>query len=64
LCPALVVALLQYFVTIRRYGKPAGSLAAAAFTFGITFVLCLLALIIASHLTKKRQQALNREPED
>ena len=62
--PALVVALIQYVVSLRRYGKPEGSLAAACFTAGITFVLCFLAITLAAHITKKRQKKLNEEPEE
>ena len=62
--PALVVALIQYVVSLRRYGKPEGALAAACFVCGIIFVLCFLAITLAAHFTKKRQQKLNEEPEE
>ena len=62
--PALVVALIQYVVTLRRYGKPEGSLAAACFTCGITFVLCFLAITAAAHITQKRQEKLDEEPKE
>lgn len=62
--PALMVAVIQYVVSLRRYGKPEGSLAAACFTAAITFVLCFLAITLAAHITKKRQKKLNEEPEE
>ena len=64
LIAALCVGLFQFAFTYLRYHEPVGSLWGAAILTGVTFVLCFAAISIAGRITKKRQAALNSEPEE
>lgn len=61
---AAAAGLFLGFFTYVRYQKPQGSLAAGLIIAGCTFVLCLVALTVAARITKKRQLALEREPDE
>ena len=63
LLAALCAALFMFGFTFLRFHRPVGSLAAAAVGGVITFAGCYVALILAARATKKRQDALNAEPE-
>ena len=54
---------LGLFVYARSH-KPQGSLAAGLIIAASTFVICLVCLQLAARATKKRQAALEAEPED
>lgn len=64
LIAALCTAAFIFGFTFLRFHRPAGSLAAGAITAVIVFPVCYAALILAARATKKRQDALNAEPED
>lgn len=64
LIAALCVGLFQLGFSYLRYHKPVGSLWGAVISTGITFALCFAAVSIAGRITKKRQAALNLEPEE
>ncbi len=64
LIAALAVGLFSFAFAMRNFNKPVGSLVGSGIAAVFTFVLCFLVLSFASRWTKKRQQALETEPED
>ena len=54
------------FLTLwhRFPNKPAGSVAAGLISAALVFVLCFVTLTIFARATKKKQQALEQEPEE
>ena len=64
LIAAVVSAVFIFSFTFLRFHKPVGSLYAGGITGLISFAGCYVALILAARATKKRQDALNAEPED
>ena len=64
LITAVISAVFIFSFTFLRFHKPAGSLAAGGITGLMAFAGCYIALILAARATKKRQDALNAEPED
>ena len=64
LTAALLFGALTFAASLVRYHKPQGSLAGAGISAVCCFVLCFAALQLSAHAVKKRQEALNAEPED
>ena len=64
LIAAGITAVFMFSFTFLRYHKPVGSLYAGGITGLIAFTGCYITLILAAQATKKRQDALNAEPED
>ena len=60
----VVVAVVMFVFTFMRYGKLWGSLATGVFMGLFCFALGYAALRLAARATKKRQDELNKEPED
>ena len=64
LIAAGITAVFLFSFTFLRFHKLAGSLCAGGLTGLIAFTGCYITLILAARATKKRQDALNAEPED
>ncbi len=60
LAAALVVGLLSFL----RFHEAVVGLISGGIMFAFCFILCFIALQLAAKATKKRQEALNAEPED
>ena len=60
-----VMGVVMFLGVFRNYSdKPMGSIAAGLFTAIIVFVLCFIVLTIYLHAYKKRNEALEEEPEE
>ena len=60
-------AFMMVFTFVRTYlgyHKPAGSVAAGIWSGGFTFTISLIAMLLISRYTKKRQEKLEEEPEE
>ena len=64
LLAAACVFLFMFTYTYLRYRAPQGSLVSALISSAGCLLLCFLGLQIAAGITKKRQAALNAEPEE
>ena len=61
---ALAFGAFTTIMIYKNYQKPAGTLAAALITAGITFLICFAALTLAMKKTEKRKKELEEEPAD
>ena len=64
LVAGLITGAVWFFVFQRRTGDLKLSLGGAAFTFVLTAVLCFIATQLSARAVRKRQEALNAEPEE
>ena len=64
LIAGLAVGILLFLSFYLRYHALQASLMGAAFAFAISAGLCMIGLTLAARATKKRQEALNAEPEE
>lgn len=64
LIASVALGIFNFFMVFKNYHKPVGALAVSVVSAIITFALCLIALSIAMNKTQKKQDALEREPED
>ena len=62
---ALAAGLLNFLSIRHRFpDSPGGAASAGAITAVVTFVLCFVALTLASKVTARRQARINAEPEE
>ena len=61
---AVLFGGLMFLVSLFRFHKPEGGLIAGGIGAAVVFFGCWATLSVASHITKKRPEALNAEPED
>ena len=64
LAAALIAGLFLGLFVYARYRMPQGSLATGLIAAAVTFVLCLASLQLTARAVRKRQAALQAEPED
>ena len=64
LIAAVIFGGFLFLAGILRFHKPTGSLIAAGIGTGLVFFGCWVALSIAAAMTKKRQAALEAEPDE
>ncbi len=64
LVAAVCAGAFMFVFSYLRFDSLHGAIASCAIMAVITFVLCLIALSLAARATKKRQEALNAEPDE
>ena len=60
----MIAGLFLGLFVYARYRMPQGSLATGLIAAAVTFVLCLASLQLTARAVRKRQAALEAEPED
>lgn len=58
---AFIIGVCFFFVSYKNWGYLPGAITTAVLCFGVTFVLCFIALTIASEIYKKRTHELEEE---